>query len=92
MAEISANIAKKHKIDIVYGECFHVTAVSNVLSCDENVIVLKLFNNVLTLKGEKFNITNLNLEGGEVFVDGVIGMLSYSKTREKTSLIKKVFK
>lgn len=92
MNDIITNVAKKHIIKSVYGENVEVSGVVSVLEFDEHTIVLKLADNVLTLKGEKFNIETLKLETGEVWISGCLYGLSYDKSREKVGLLKRLMK
>lgn len=78
----SLNISKK----------ITVTGVINVESFDDKSVLLTLSDNLLTLTGNNFLIDNLNIEDGNLMLTGEIADIKYSKTREKVSFIKRIFK
>lgn len=92
MSEVISSVGKKHKVNIVYNESVDLSGIESVMSYDENEVVLKTSDNILSVKGEKFNIETLDLEKGEVKISGRVASLGYSKTREKVSLLKRLIK
>lgn len=92
MSEVISSVGKKHKVNIVYNESVDLSGIESVMSYDENEVVLKTSDNILSVKGEKFNIETLDLEKGEVRISGGVASLGYSKTREKVGLLKRLIK
>lgn len=90
--EVEKNITKKHSLTINYGENFEVKGIVCVLEYDENQIVFKLQDNVLTIKGKGLDIASLDVEGGNAKVNGSVFGLEYSKNKEKQSVLKRIFK
>lgn len=76
------NIAKK----------ITITGVINVEAFDEKCILLELSECLLTLMGNDFLIDNFSIEQGSLILTGNVIELKYSKTREKTSFLKKLLK
>lgn len=76
-------------------EVLNVTGVENVDNFNDEAVVLITNKGKLTIKGEKLNISKLNVDEGKLIVKGVINSLVYSDhdgQREKVSLVKKLFK
>ncbi len=68
-----------------------LTGVAEVISYDENNIVMLTNMGQLTLDGEGLNIVQLNLGEGNVSVDGRINAFYYMEQREKKSLFSRLF-
>ena len=73
-----------------------ISGVNDVLSFDDQVVMIDTELGLLTVKGEDIRINKLSLDTSEVIVDGEISSLTYSqKGPEKnggTSLLSKIFK
>ena len=68
---------------------------NNVLSFDDQVVMVETELGLLTVKGENIRINKLSIDTSEVIIEGDISYLAYSdKELEKTkgSLISKIFK
>ncbi len=76
-------------------EVLNITGVENVDNFNDETVVLITNKGKLTIKGDKLNISKLNVDEGKLTVKGVINSLIYSDyegQREKISLVKKLFK
>ena len=76
-------------------ELLNVTGVDGVDNFNDETVVLITTKGKLTIKGQKLNISKLNVDEGKLVVKGVINSLIYSDyegQKEKTSLVKKLFK
>ena len=76
-------------------EKLNITGVLDVLSFDDQVIVVETELGLLNVKGENLKINKLSLDTSEVTVEGNIYSLNYSdKTLENkgTSILGKIFK
>ncbi len=95
MPEERKNIGK-HKIVMEKRENISVTGVMDVLSFDEENIITETEYGMLILKGSNLHVNSLNLERGELEVDGYIESIIYednnSFTKGKGSLFSKIFK
>lgn len=72
-----------------------ISGVLDVLSFDDQVVILETELGLLTVKGENIRINKLSIDTSEVIVEGDISSLNYSdKTSEKGkgSLMSKIFK
>lgn len=74
-----------HKLMIENRQGGTVTGVSDVISFDEKDILLLTQSGKLSIKGEQLHVKRLNLEKGEVDIEGKIDSLLYmTKNAEKT--------
>jgi sporulation protein YabP len=71
-----------------------ITGVEQVESFNENIIILKTVKGGMTIKGEGLNIEKLNLDDGNVKIDGIINGIIYSDKglSQKGNIIGKIFK
>lgn len=73
-----------------------LTGVQEVVSFDENQVVVDTDLGLLTLKGKELHVSRLTVEKGEADVDGQIDSLVYSSNeayrRSGQSLIARLFK
>ena len=72
-----------------------ISGVLDVLSFDDQIVIVETELGLLTVKGENLRINKLSLDNAEVVVEGEIYNLAYSdKNLEKkgTSLLGKIFK
>lgn len=84
-----------HKLMIENRQGGTVTGVSDVISFDEKDILLLTQSGKLSIKGEQLHVKRLNLEKGEVDIEGKIDSLLYmTKNAEKTgeSFFKRMFR
>ena len=77
-------------------EKLSISGVLDVLSFDDQIVILETELGLLTVKGENLRINKLSLDTAEVIVDGEIYNLGYSeKNLEKKSgggILGKIFK
>ena len=77
-------------------EKLSISGVKDVLSFDDQVVIVETELGLLTVKGEDLRINKLSIDTSEVIVEGNIDSLTYSDNNnlEKTkgSLISKIFK
>lgn len=72
-----------------------VTGVLDVLSFDDQIIIVETELGLLTIKGENLRINKLSIDTSEVIVEGEIYNLAYSEdTSDKKTggLFNKIFK
>ena len=74
----------------------NLTGVREVVSFDENQVVMDTDLGLLTLKGKDLHVSRLTGEKGEVDVEGTVDSLAYSSNeayrREGQSLFARLFK
>ena len=72
-----------------------VSGVNDVLSFDDQVVIIDTELGLLTVKGENIRINKLSLDTAEVIVEGEISSLSYSQSKQEKSagtILSKIFK
>lgn len=72
-----------------------ISGVLDVLSFDDQVVMIETELGLLTVKGQNLRINKLSIDTSEVIVEGEISYLAYSEaTQNKTSgsLLSKIFK
>ena len=74
----------------------NLTGVREVVSFDENQIVMDTDMGLLTMKGKDLHVSRLTVEKGEVDVQGSVDSLAYSSNeayrKEGQSLFARLFK
>jgi sporulation protein YabP len=68
------------------------TGVSNVDSFDDQTIVAYTDLGELTIRGTKLQINKLNIETGELNLNGEITSMTYSENRPAAGFFAKLFK
>lgn len=69
---------RPHTSHIQNRETANMTGVREVVSFDENQVVMDTDLGLLTLKGKDLHVSRLTVEKGEVDVEGAIDSLVYS--------------
>lgn len=69
---------KKHSVTIDNREKIIISGVEDVESFDEETIVVYTCMGTLTLKGGEFKISKLNVDSGEMIVEGEMDSIGYS--------------
>lgn len=75
-------------------EKLSISAVLDVLSFDDQIVILETELGMLTIKGEDLRINKLSIDTGDVIIEGNINSLSYSEKEERKSgnFLGKIFK
>ena len=70
-----------------------ITGVADVDSFDESTIIVFTDLGELTVRGEDLHIKNLNIEAGEVLLEGKISSLTYSdNTNTQSGFLSRIFR
>ena len=70
-----------------------ISGVNDVLSFDDQIVILETQLGMLTVKGDDLRISKLNIDTTEVIIDGNINSINYSDKQEKKgNIIGKIFK
>ena len=72
-----------------------ISGVLDVLSFDDQIVILETDLGMLTIKGEDLRINKLSMDTTEVVIEGEDNNLSYSEKQDKKtsgSLLGKIFK
>lgn len=86
----------RHTVTMEKREKISITGVLDVISFDEEMIVAETEMGALILKGINLHVNKLNLEKGDLDIDGEIYSLTYEENgsigKDKGSLFSKIFK
>ena len=72
-----------------------ISGVLDVLSFDDQVVILETDLGLLTVKGENLRINKLSIDTSEVIIEGDISALTYSDKemdKKTSSFLGKIFK
>ena len=80
-----------HKLTLNQRENLTLTGVTEVVSFDENTVVMKTGLGTLIVQGRDLQLHKLSLEGGDAQVDGNISALIYEEIRDAGGLWRRLF-
>lgn len=78
-------------------EKLNVSGILDVLSFDDQIIIIETQLGLLTVKGENLKINKLSLDTSDFTVDGYISSLTYSNSdisssKKNKNILSKIFK
>jgi len=80
-----------HKLQLNDRKQLTMTGVTEVVSFDEDSVVLQTTLGTLIVQGQQLQLKNLSLDGGQVAVDGEISALAYEETRPHVGWRQRLF-
>lgn len=87
---------RSHKLEFSNRERGSISGIQDVVSFDENQIVLDTDLGLMTIKGKELHVSRLTLEKGEVDIEGKLDSLMYSSNekyrKSGESLLTRLFK
>ena len=81
-----------HKLCLNERKSLTMTGVTEVVSFDDETVVLKTSLGVLTVHGQNLQLKNLSLDGGQVAVDGTVAAMIYEEPRPEKSWLGRLFR
>lgn len=79
MEELTNVNKRAHKLMLNNRRTCNLTGINDVLSFDENEIILETEQGMLMIKGNELHVSRLTLDKGEVDVDGRVDSFTYSE-------------
>ena len=76
-------MALPHKLTLDQRSHLTMTGVTEVVSFDENAVVVHTNLGQLTVQGQQLQLKTLSVEGGQIAVEGNISSLQYEEPRQK---------
>lgn len=77
-------------------EKLNISGVKDVLSFDDQMVIVETELGLLTIKGDNLRINKLNIDIAEVTIEGLINSLTYSDvdniSKKGSNLLGKIFK
>ena len=87
---------RPHKCVMQNRQSANITGVREVISFDENQVVLDTDMGLLTMKGKDLHVSRLTVEKGEVDIEGNVDSLTYSSNeayrKSGESLLQRLFR
>lgn len=80
------NLQLPHKLTLNERKQLTLTGATEVVSFDENTVVLHTNLGTLIIQGHNLQLKTLSLDGGQVAVDGEIAALVYEEPRGRGML------
>lgn len=68
----------EHRIEVIQREQIRLQGVNNVESFDDRQVIVETSMGLLTIAGEEFHITSLDLDKGEMVIEGLVIALEYA--------------
>ncbi len=89
-------MAKKHIVNMIDRKRLSMSGVTDVFSFDEEVLELETEEGYVEIKGELLHIIKMNVDDGELIVEGKVNELTYhdslAPAKKKGSLMSKLFR
>ena len=89
MAELQT--ALPHKLTLDQRNSLTMTGVTEVVSFDENAVIVCTDLGRLTVQGQQLQLKTLSVEGGHIAVEGNIAALQYEEPRQKGGWVHRLF-
>jgi sporulation protein YabP len=70
-----------HSLQLRERNALTMTGVREVISFDENTVVLRTSLGILVVQGRELHLKTLSPEGGQVAVEGTVTALNYEEPR-----------
>lgn len=86
---------KKHMVNLVDRQRLNMTGIVDVFSFNDEVIELETLDGYLDVEGMDLHIVKMNLDNGELIVEGKIIGLNYedqAQSKKKGSVLSKLFR
>lgn len=81
MSEEKKNVKLSHNLILKERKSLNITGVLDVDSFDDNAVVAYTDLGELTIKGSNLHINKINLDSGDLEIDGEVYSLEYAEDR-----------
>ena len=85
-------LPQPHKLTLNDRKSLLLSGTAEVISFDENAVVLKTGLGVLMVQGQQLHLKTLSPENGQVAIDGHISALIYEEPKSPSGLLQKLFR
>lgn len=96
MEDLNSVSKRTHKMVLTNRRTCNLTGVNDVLSFDENEIILETDMGMLMIRGKELHVNRLTLDKGEVDIEGKADSFTYSEqagmSTKGESLLSRLFK
>jgi sporulation protein YabP len=84
-------MALPHKLTLNERKKLTMTGVAEVVSFEEDAVILKTALGTLVVQGRDLQLKTLSLEGGQVDVEGTISALIYEEPKRSGGALRRLF-
>ena len=84
-------MALPHKLTLEQRNSLTMTGVTEVVSFDENTVLVRTDLGTLTVQGQQLQLKTLSVEGGQIAVEGNISSLQYEEPRQQGGWVRRLF-
>ena len=84
-------MALPHKLTLDQRNSLTMTGVTEVVSFDENAVIVNTELGRLTVQGQQLQLKTLSVEGGQIAVEGNIASLQYEEPRRTGGWVHRLF-
>lgn len=84
-------MALPHKLTLDQRKKLTMIGVTEVVSFEENTVILKTALGTLVIQGSQLQLKTLSLEGGQVDVSGTVSALIYEEPRSSGGVLRRLF-
>ena len=92
MASEDRNREMPHTVILEGREKLSISGVVDVQSFDEDQVLLETVRGMLVVRGQGLHVERLQLEAGELIVEGEIGLIEYDDSvQPRSSWFKRLF-
>lgn len=82
---------KRHSLILDNRQKLSLTGVNDVSGFDEEVVSISTEAGGLIIKGSALHISKLNLDSGEVDIEGNVYLIQYTQLKSDKSLLQRIF-
>ena len=86
-----AEMALPHKLTLDQRNSLTMTGVTEVVSFDENAVIVNTDLGRLTVQGQQLQLKTLSVEGGQIAVEGNIALLQDEEPRQRGGWVHRLF-
>ena len=86
------DVQKESTLNLQNRKLLTLTGVQKVISINENQAKIELFGSTFFAFGSEMKLNKLNLEEGEVIIEGAFDCFKYGNQKEKAGFFKRLFK
>lgn len=80
-----------HKLTLDQRKSLLVSGVTEVVSFDEDAVLLRTALGTLAVQGQQLQLKTLSVDGGQLVVEGTVSALSYEEPRQKGGWLSRLF-
>lgn len=87
----NVTLTKSTKLTLLNQKELCLTGISKVITSTENVIMLVINNQNVTVEGDKLTVKKLDVENGLLEAEGTVTAIKFGHSKKKDGLFKRVF-